>query len=213
MQDFFKEYKWWLVTGFVLPFAVLSVWFSCAGLNPICDADGGNWLSFWGGFFAFYGTFFLGLVAIWQNKQANEQSKRLLDIESSRHSCNVILESSDSDSKCIRLSNENDGYENTRDIRLCIVNHGDAILKKIQISFPNGQIFFSHIILAKGESKNVIIRIPKDLNVQKRTEISFVSCNDVITCGNFDILLVGNDSATMQHYHFYGLQKKRQDNE
>jgi len=209
MKDFFKEYKWWLIIVFIAPLGVSYIWFMYDGFIPIGDIAIDSWLSFWGGFLAFYGTFFLGMVAIWQNKQADEQNRRLLDIENSRHSCNVILENSDSMSKHIRLSNETDVYNNVQcDISFNIINHGDAILNKVKLFFPDGQKFFSHLILAKGEKKNVIVKVPGGLDDKEKTEIFFISCNNVITYGDFNISFVGNDHAEMKHYHFYGLQKR-----
>jgi len=207
MKDFFKEYICWLIIVFITPFVIPYIWFTHGEFIPIDEIDKGSLFSFYGGFLAFYGTFFLGMVAIWQNKQANEQNKRMLNIENSRHSCNIVLENSDSTLKHIRLSNEKDVYDNQqRDMRFTIINHGDAILKNIKIIFPDGIIFFSHIILAKGDKKNVVIAIPKDLNCQEKTELFFTSCNNVITFGNVKILLIGENLAEIKHYHFYGLQ-------
>jgi hypothetical protein len=209
MKDFFKEYKWWLIIVFAVPLGISYIWFTYNGFIPRGDIDKGSWLSFWGGFLAFYGTFFLGMVAIWQNKQADEQNKRLLDIENSRNCCNVILKNSDSESGFIRLSNENGNYNNAkREMRFVVINHGDAMLKEVRLSFQDDQSFSSHIVLAKGENKNVIVEIPKDLDCQKRTRIYFISCNDIITYGDFNISFIGEDEAKMKYYHFYGLQGK-----
>jgi len=213
MKDFFKEYKWWLIIVFVVPLVVSYSWFTYSGFIPLGNIDKGSWLSFWGGFLAFYGTFFLGMVAIWQNKQADKQNKRLLDIEESRynnrHSCNVVLKNCTDDVKFIRLSNEKSNYKDTkRDVRLIIINHGDAMLKKIKIPFRDNQEFSSHIVLAKGESKNIITEIPRELNCQERIEVFFTSCNDIVTYGDFKISFIGDDQAEMKYYHFYGLQGK-----
>jgi hypothetical protein len=214
MKGFFEEYKWWLIIVLVVPIVVSYIWFTYNGFIPIGDIDKGNWLSFWGGFLAFYGTFFLGMVAIWQNKQSAEQNNRLLDIENSRHSCNVILKNSNSNSvsKCI-LSKEERDYKNAkRNMRLIIINHGDAMLKKIKIFFPDNQVFLSHIVLAKGEDINVIIEIPRDLNCEKKAKISFISCNDVVTHRDFNIF-IKEHQAQIKYYHFYGLQKEEINNE
>jgi hypothetical protein len=207
MKNFFNEYKWRLIIVFAVPLGVSYIWFIYDGFIPIGNLDKSNWLSFWGSFLAFYGTFFLGIVAIWQNKQAGEQNKRLLDIEYIRHSCNVILE--DTISEATRLPNEN-GTDNSAicDMRFMITNHGDAILKQIQISFLESQVFSSHMILAKGEKKNVIVRIPRNFDCEKRAQIFFISCNGITTYGSFDVSFIGDKLAQIKHYHFYGLQKE-----
>jgi hypothetical protein len=211
MSNFFKKYMLWLIFVFIVPLGV-SYWvFTCDGIILTSAISKDMLLSFWGGYLAFYGTFFLGMIAIWQNEQAVEQNKRLLRIEDSRQSCNVVLKSIDPDSttESIVLPNEKCDYKKAiRNMRFSIINHGDAMLKEIKISLSDDTFFSSHVVLAKGESQNVFVEIPSDLDCKVKAKIYFVSCNNITTYGDFNILFIGNRYAKMEHYNFYGLQKE-----
>jgi hypothetical protein len=216
MKTFFEEYKWWLIIVFVTPLVVSYAWFTCDGFIPIGDINKSYWLTFWGGFLAFYGTFFLGLVTIWQNKQFSEQNKQLLNIEVSRQSCNVVLRNKntnkdhDLSETPITLSNDDGNYVDDKyAMRLVIAHHGDAMLTKIKITFPDNKIFSSHTVLAKGETKYVEIKIPNGLDYKEKAKILFISCNNVVTYGDFKVTLIDMNRAKIGYYHFYGLQENK----
>jgi len=216
MKDFLKKYKWLLSGLFVVPLLVSYFWFVIDGFIPVGDIGKSNWLSFWGGYLAFYGAIFLGLVAVWQNEQAGIVNKRLLDIEecsrNTRQSCNVILykqhiQIQGQNSSPIPLSNEHTAFEaSAKRLFFGIKNHGEAVLKRIEIIFPRDQVFLSHIVLAKGEAKNVKIKMPKDLKNDEEIIVHFISCNEVRTYGDFQIMGT-HEAPTIRYYHFYGLKE------
>jgi len=213
-----------LVFVVVLPLGLFGAWLYCTGVS-ICDSDNGNWLSFWGGVLALSGTCFLGAVALLQNT-------RLLNFERIRHSCNVVLKTNDvlrgvalatrAVPGVTGLTNEhNPPYgASGRYVTFTIINHSDALLKKIRILFPGNIEFSSHITLAKGEERNVMVAIPQNLNValdalepdeleqalnEMKMKIYFLSCNDMETHGSFKFKPSGVH-FTRKHYHFYGLK-------
>ena len=97
MNDFFQKYKWRLAIGFFLPLLTSYFVFAFNGFIPAGEVGKASWLSFWGGYLAFFGTVFLGLVTVWQTNRANEQASeahktnlKLLSIE--EHSRSPYLE-------------------------------------------------------------------------------------------------------------------------
>ena len=55
------------------------------------------------------------------------------------------------------LGNEPKPYDDSEEkLFFCIMNHGDGVLKKITILFPDGSLFSSHIVLAKGDAQNAL---------------------------------------------------------
>jgi hypothetical protein len=189
-------------------------------MNNITCGDG--WLTILGSVLTFSGTVFLGFISLWQNKKANDLNKRLVDIEDSRYSSDVILYRDDIqiEGKALRqipLSNENDSDNSSEDnstyesasklLFFRIKNHGEAVLKKIEIKFPRGEVFSSHIVLAKDEVKSVKVEIPKNLGAGEKIDITFISSNNRITHGSFKITEKDTEFG-IKYYHFYGLVKK-----
>lgn len=89
-MDFFNKYLKWLLVIFIGGILVTWVWFTIDGFFSTGGMDKSVWLSFWGGFLAFIGTLFLGLVSIWQNDNARGISDRMLKIEETK--CFPILD-------------------------------------------------------------------------------------------------------------------------
>ena len=103
-----------LVAASVFIYFLIWCWFITDGhISTGSGLTKADWLSFLGGFLAFVGTVFLGVVAFWQNKEANKETQRaneineklldlneqanrhnemLLNIERNRHSCVIMLE-------------------------------------------------------------------------------------------------------------------------
>jgi|GEM_PF-2042492 len=66
------------LTVSVVAYSLIWLWFRTDGNIPTGDGlYKSDWLNFFGGFLTFIGTVFLGAVAIWQNKQANDSSKEV----------------------------------------------------------------------------------------------------------------------------------------
>jgi len=76
MKDFLKRYWKWLIILLVVPLSISYLVFAFNGFVPAGSVGKEIWLSFWGGFLAFYGTMFLGFVALWQNEKANEYADK-----------------------------------------------------------------------------------------------------------------------------------------
>lgn len=208
MQTVFKKYNLWLIPILVIPPLVLYLGLKYDVFIPTGDIDKSTWFSLWGDFLTFYGTLILAGITVWQNKQSVDFSKCLLNIETCRQSCNIVLKVCDNTSKIIRLSNNESDYTySSCDMTLTVINHGDAILKKLKFTFHNNQAFSSHVVLAKGEQKSVIVRIPENLDYEKKVDVVFTSCNDITTHGDFKLSSVGESHAKIKYYHFYGLQK------
>lgn len=84
-MKFFKKYSILLLVIFFGGLLATWVWFAIDGIFSTGGMDKGVWLSFWGGFLAFFGTVFLGLVSIWQNENAYNISERMLKVEETKH--------------------------------------------------------------------------------------------------------------------------------
>lgn len=91
MKEFCKQYRWWLLGLFFVPLLIIYPWFMIDGSVPSGNVDPSDWLAFWGGFLGFYGTVVLGLVAVWQNKQAQTVNERLLAIEEASQKQNYSI--------------------------------------------------------------------------------------------------------------------------
>lgn len=234
MEEFFKKHIKWLFITFVVPLLLSYFWFALNGVFPSGEIAKASWLSFWGSFLSFYGTFFLGLVAVWQNtnanaeikrtnamsvellrltEQANAINKRLADIEDYRHSCNVILyinskDSAGNTSSTVLLHNEPIDRFDISEERLyfCIMNHGEAVLKRIEVFYSESSVFASYISLAKGEFKNVSIPMPAGETITDRIKTNFISCNESITHGDF-VIDYSRIQPHIKEYHFYGCLK------
>jgi hypothetical protein len=177
-------------------------------------------------------TIYFGLKSNKRKREGNlirEKSKDIdkpLKIEDYKLSCNINL--SDDFLKKIKqpLQNENDNYEET-DVRLYfrIENHGESMLKKIQIYFPDKFVFSKHITLGKDRYKDVCVKVPKDLDIAKKVKIDFISCHDSITYGEFVIKVIkpsllerqnfwsrpwdelAGPYFTVQDYNFHGIKR------
>lgn len=226
-----------IISGlFIIPLVTIHVLFSFSTQNDFIAAkwSAGDLIGYIAGFYAFVGTVALGALALWQNEQANLETKkandmsnrlvqlteqanamnkRLLDIENSRHSCNIILyrqgkQIQGQEQSTVNLSNECDAFDAaTKELFFCIMNHGEAMLKEVKVIFPGGLFFSSAITLAKGEFRNVTMQIPMDLVFTEAITVLFSSCNGLVTYGDFLIEKERNDPK-IKHYHFYGLKKE-----
>lgn len=158
-MKFIKKFKGYAIFSFV---AVIIIMITYKIFNQ-ANIDRNNWLLFWGGFLSFYGTIFLSIVAIKQNKvanemviEANEISKKLISIEENRYNCVVILYNHQTnlleEMEPQYLPNELLGsvtyYDNIRDkenfetknhakVDFYIKNHGESILNNVDIFVKN----------------------------------------------------------------------------
>lgn len=149
------------------------------------------------------------LVALRLGVIANNQNKRLMELEektyNSNHRCDVIL--SNELNATTRLSNENSKqYNVSGQIKLNIFNCGNSVLKLIQLDFGNNNFFKSHIVIAPDKGKNVIIDVPVNTPNMQKIKVTYVSCYDVKTYGDFVIYSDDNRKRRIKYYHYYGLE-------
>ena len=83
MSKFFRPIRWGFLIVVILILILIGtyIWFSVDGFIPSGNVQPADWLAFWGGFLAFFSSFILGAIAIWQNQQASLVNKRLLNLE------------------------------------------------------------------------------------------------------------------------------------
>lgn len=149
-------------------------------------------------------TIYLGVIANKQNKRLMELEENSRDI--SKSSC-VILEYSTMYKTS--LSNEKTPYMVTKNkwLYFKVYNCGEAMLKKIIISFEN-EIFESHLALAKGHKKSVSIEMPDNFDIGQKITIKYVSCYDVVSYATFKLQQIGKtNNYTRKYYHYEGLEK------
>lgn len=179
-----------------------------------------------------------------QNLRLEEQNQRLVDLESDKHHCNIILYSEyhkdklqdkplarmyrrnvkDAKSDTDESFDDNDEHEMSKDdqgnyeryAEFCVKNHGDAVLKKIEIKFSKSQTSEYSVVLAKDEARYIRIGIPKGVDSTKGNDITsaefdveFTSCYNDITSGRFRLREIkvkdGNKKKyTVKSYSFEG---------
>ena len=81
MKTNFKKHIVILSLVFIVPLIITYFVFAPKGFIPAGDVDKNTWLSFWGGFLAFYGAISLGYTSVWQTKKANELSEKMINLE------------------------------------------------------------------------------------------------------------------------------------
>lgn len=167
----------------------------------------GDALGFYGSILAFISTGVLGLIAVMQN---NRLQKLEEDVATRNNSCNIYIEYHDGYATNItkKLSNEslNPYPESTSYFNITIQNYSEPFLKKISIQFGDNT-FCSHITLVKGLAKNVKIFLPQGFDVQAlpTCKITFTSCYNVDTYGDFQLVVKQNPHIPeIRYYHFYG---------
>lgn len=175
MSDFFRKYKWWFILIFIVPLAVSYFVFAFNGFIPAGEVGKDTWLSFWGGFLAFYGTVFLGIVAVWQTGRASQQTdaandltRRLLSIE--EQSRTPFLE--------IRREACEVKKEADNAIRILLCAHNISILPVHNIKLVLG-VQSDNIALSDYNEKNFyawMVKIAKATDVRGQSEnIDFVA--------------------------------------
>ena len=130
-----KKYIVLLILIFVIPLLVSYFVFAFNGFIPSGDVSKDTWLSFWGGYLTFYGTVFLGIIAIWQNNRAKEQADKAnelneqlmnLEAKSKIGYFEVCLERSKYPILTIFLRNVGDDFVNIKSISININNSKDS---------------------------------------------------------------------------------------
>ena len=78
MKEFIKKCGVWIFLTLSISFAVSYLWFVLATyIFPVSYAiDKKAWLSFWGNFLSFSGSFFLGAIAVYQTTKAYKQNEQ-----------------------------------------------------------------------------------------------------------------------------------------
>ena len=212
MKSFIKKNRILLI-GILIPVGILiATYFAFAfnGFIPQGLIARSDWLMFWGGFLAFSGTAFLGYVAAWQTKQANDISKRLLAIEEVRLCCTIVLgktvmQPNTLPKPHVQLSNEASAYDSNNELCMSISNSGDVPLQRIKIMFPLNKIFSSHITLASGVIENLRIPLPVKSNNNKRVQVVFTSCHGKETYGYFEVEITHTGGIEIKNYQFSGI--------
>lgn len=88
--EWMKKHKWLLgiiaILAFVLPLVVVQLIFKVNARSNFFIAawNAGDLLGYIGAFFSFFGTVSLGVLALWQNKKANDINRRLYKLEASK---------------------------------------------------------------------------------------------------------------------------------
>ena len=82
-DKWYKKWWVWLIVVICIIFVIPLAINYCYTKVDFCPTDwnGGDALQFYGAILSFLGTVALGAIAVWQNKNANEISKKLLDKE------------------------------------------------------------------------------------------------------------------------------------
>ena len=166
-----------------------------------------DWSIFWT-FILGLATIFLAVVALLQNRKANNIAKQVIEIEESRMCSDVIVLMPNSTSYTL-LSNEHGKqiHSNTSFVAN-FKNHGVAFLQQIEIKFDD-YIFTSHLAIPNGEGRNVRIQLPSVLKENTKAQITFTSCYGKKTMGRFELyhrMKSGGPTLELgaKHYHYYG---------
>ncbi len=167
-------------------------------------------LAFYGSFLSFIGTVVLGYVAIKQNDKLMHLEEKTFNRECSSA---IVMGMTKQLIDTVSLSNESkNSMIHTKEIEVNVSNYGQALLNKIRFDFANGESFESHLILAHGESKNIIIDIPEISKENDLVHVVFTSCYDIQTYGSFKVAS-GQNKKYIKYYHFYGLNKEETKND
>lgn len=74
-----KHWHHLVIAAIPVLFICTYVWFVISGPVPVGkNLEKSDWLTFWGGFLSFAGSVALGVVAVIQNKQANDTNKKAI---------------------------------------------------------------------------------------------------------------------------------------
>ena len=208
-----KPYSWGTITAICsLIIIPIIIWvFFLIGDNGFVlintSLEVGDALGFYSSVVASIATLILGVIAVMQN---NRLQKLETDVANRNNSCSIYIKRHDGyrDGIAQELSNESENsYDKTKSyFNMTIENYSEAFLKKVTIQL-GADVFCSHITLVKDMPKNVQIFLPKtfDLNTARTCKITFTSCYDIETYGEFE-LAVGNGMKIpeIHHYRFYG---------
>lgn len=171
------------------------------------------------------GAVFLGVIAISQTQRLQSLEERADD---RANSCNIYIENSSvtyvdvilEKNDAILLGQEGkDEYKHEWNyISFFITNHSSAFLKEIDIDF-GGHTLYSRLTLIEGKRQQVVAFIPKELNECKKftCKITFTSCYNVKTYGEFDVVIPVEDKAirseikkcNIWEYNFYGTEQPK----
>ena len=210
-KSFWKMFLGWTIKIIV---ALLIVVVGPLIINK-CYIENNGYITVWGGHdvLAYYGTILSVFGTVYLGYVAIRQNDRLMKLESdsyvSNHSCDIIIRNIDDNAPTKDLSNDVvNAYEESYGIGFTISNHGSAILSTIELDFGDGNLFFSHLVLASGESKNKRISIPKGMDGEYKIPVTFTSCYGIKTYGSFTLYVNNIDHyASIRYYHYYGLDK------
>lgn len=78
MKEFLKYSKSSIIIALLIIIASYLIFLMNIGIENPGGIENDNWLLFWGGILSFLGTFFLGLVAMWQNEKVYSQNEKTL---------------------------------------------------------------------------------------------------------------------------------------
>lgn len=117
-------YIFGFVTAVSIPFLINELYKTNSGYKTLWEAK--DVLSFYGSFLAFLGTVALGVLALWQNKKANDINKRLLEIEEVRSVPFLHIDSA--------LSVVDDFREHGVDISIAFKNDTDSVINIVDVA-------------------------------------------------------------------------------
>ena len=188
-KSFWKMFLGWTIKIIV---ALLIVVVGPLIINK-CYIENNGYITVWGGHdvLAYYGTILSVFGTVYLGYVAIRQNDRLMKLESdsyvSNHSCDIIIRNIDDNAPTKDLSND--------------------VVNAYEESY--GNLFFSHLVLAPGESKNKLISIPKGMDGEYKIPVTFTSCYGIKTYGRFMLYVNNTDHyAYIRYYHYYGLNKE-----
>ncbi len=90
---FWKKYGIKIIIFLAFILILSYLFFTMDGFIPTgLELEKASWLGFWAGYLSFAGALFLGAVALWQNKKANEINDKLVEFNTAQMKPIVIIE-------------------------------------------------------------------------------------------------------------------------
>lgn len=196
----------------------------------------GDALGFYGSLLAFIGTLFLGILALWQNKKANEINMHLLDItkesielEKQKYMSFILVEDVKLNvvDDIIRLTIK---YKNSGEVpiyRIRLIQNPQDICLQDRDGEYHRYIYTSNIPMDKeenkiiniGESSEITTDIPKDTKYSKKGIVYLkTEIESIYNSRRFELLLIefqitDENTASLidRHEYFYKDEKELND--
>ncbi len=159
---------------------------------------------------------FVGLATLRLGYVANKQNETMNRIEESREkrskSCEVALQKYKDEMGTVACIS-NDFYEydeaDGNYVIMRIENCGEAMLQRIRLDFGEEK-FESYVAVNRNDSKNVEFIIPDNYKYQRKVKVTFISCYEKETYGDFEIAKDKYEEFPyIRYYHYYADNKSK----